>query len=98
MGNTYSNKFTKKIDENEFDVRKYLFSLTEVQTEGEDNSNDVLNSREEELKQMPENLARTNRSFRPKRENKTKICMDINRPLTSDSYKILYLVYDNCKE
>ena len=24
--------------------------------------------------------------------------MDINRPLTSDSYKILYLVYDNCKE
>ena len=40
----------------------------------------------------------TNIIFRKIGENDTQICMDINRPLTSDSYKILYLVYDNCKE
>ena len=64
MGNTYSNKFSKKIAENEFDVRKYIFSLTEVQTEGEDNSNEVSSDQDEELKQSSNNRGRANSHFR----------------------------------
>ena len=98
--------FSARIDENTFDVRKYLFALTEVQTMDEDNSNGVSESKARALRQSSNIRAQRNVFFRltfttneivqTQRGNMTQIIMDIDRPLEYDSYKILYLLYEYC--
>ena len=73
----------------------------------EDNSNQVSESRARQLRQSSSIRSQRNVFFRlnfatneivqTQRENMTQIIIDINRRLTYDSYKILYLVYDYCE-
>ena len=108
LGKYTLKKFSARIDENTFDVRKYLFALTEVQTIDEDNSNEVSESKARELR-ASSNLRNerniffrltfaTNEIVQTQREGITQIIMDIDRPLTYDSYKILYLLYVYCDQ
>ena len=73
----------------------------------EDNSNQVSESRARQLRQSSSIRSQRNVFFRlnfatneivqTQRGNMTQIIIDINRRLTYDSYKILYLVYDYCE-
>ena len=108
MGKWILNKFSARVDENIFDVRKYLFSLKEVQTEDSKSSAETPNRRSEELRETFQSRHTKSIDFRlnyetnelqqTRRGNMTQIVMDIDRHLTSDSYKILYLVYDYCEK
>ena len=108
MGKWILNKFSARVDENIFDVRKYLFSLKEVEAEDSKSSAETPNNRIEELRETFQNRHTRSVEFKlnyeknkiqqTRRGNMTQIIMDIDRSLTSDSYKILFLVYDYCEK
>ena len=108
MGKWILSKFSARVDENIFDVRKYLFSLKEVEAEDSKSSAETPNNRIEELRETFQNRHTRSVEFKlnyeknkiqqTRRGNMTQIIMDIDRSLTSDSYKILSLVYDYCEK
>ena len=107
FGKWVLNKFSTRVEENTFDIRKYIFhmSLTEADLEEERASDQVIEDRQRELRQSSKNRKdnlihfklkyRTDEIVKTSRDNLTQIIMDIDRPLTSDAYKIIYLVYAN---
>lgn len=107
MGKWILNKFSTRVEENTFDIRKYLFKLSLTEPESTDNmmSDEISQNKERELRLCSKNrkrngvhfklLYKTNQIVRTSREDLTQIIMDIDRPLTSDSYKIIYLIYEN---
>ena len=105
MGKWMLNKFSAKIEENTFDIRKYLFSLKEVQPIDDKPENRISEERLRELRNSSRNrhqgfhfrLDHHTNEIVQTRGNMTQIIMNIDRPLTSDSYKILYLVFDYCE-
>ena len=85
-------------------------SLTEAELEEERASDQVIEDMQRELRQRElrqssknrkDNLIhfklqyRTDEIVKTSKEDLTQIIMDIDRPLTSDAYKIIYLVYAN---
>ena len=105
MGKWILNKFSAKIEENTFDIRKYLFSLKEVQPIDDKPENRISEERLRELRNSSRNrhqgfhfrLDHHTNEIVQTRGNMTQIIMNIDRPLTSDSHKILYLVLDYCE-
>ena len=110
MGKWILNKFSTRIEENTFDIRKYLFRFSLTQDESVDDmvSDQASEDRQRELRRNSDNrkshgihfklLYKTDEIVRTSQEDLTQIVMDIDRTLTSDAYKIIYLIYENTEE
>ena len=110
MGKWMLNKFSDRIEENTFDVRQYLFSCKQVETFSEDEELEMEQARQSELRDNVRMRRMQTVHFRIDEENnkivedemarksKTHISLDINRVLTADSYKIIYLLRRFCLE
>ena len=104
------NKFSDQIEENTFDVRQYLFSCQPVQSFDEDEELKMEQARQEELQDNVEMRRMESVHFRVDEEHnrivkdemagksKTHISLDIDRVLTADSYKVIYLLRRFCLE
>ena len=102
------NKFSDQIEENTFDVRQYLYSCRQVQAFEKDQERRMEKARQEELKDNIQMRRMNCVHFRLDEENnrivkdenagwsKTHISLDIDRVLTADSYKVIYLLRRFC--
>ena len=108
MGKWMLNKFSDQIEENTFDVRQYLYSCRQVQAFEKDQERRMEQARQEELKDNIQMRRMNCVHFRLDEENnrivkdenagwsKTHISLDIDRVLTADSYKVIYLLRRFC--